>query len=133
MSMTISSAAVIVRRAASHDVGERELYVSVDGAPNEILRFRDEVRIPVAPGHHRLRVHNTWSRKVAEFEAAPGEEIRFSAANVAGKGYLMSAVFFGFALMHTELQREQDDAGSAGRRHPSEPQGRRSEAADGNS
>ena len=101
---------MIVRRTASHDVRERELYVSVDGAPNEILRFGDQVRIQVPPGHHRMRVHNTWSRKVAEFDTSPGEEVRFSAANVPGRGYHLTAAFFGFALMNTELEREPSAA-----------------------
>lgn len=107
------AATLVVRRTAEHDVKEREIYISVDGAPNEILRFGDTVRIPIAPGHHRLRAHNTWSRRFAEFDAAPGEEVRFSTANVPGKGYMFSAVFFGFALMNTELQREEVPAGDA--------------------
>jgi hypothetical protein len=104
------SATLVVRRTAEHDVKEREIYVSVDGSPNEILRFGDTVRIPVAPGRHRLRAHNTWSRRYAEFDAHPGEEIRFSTANVPGRGYMFSAVFFGFALMNTELHREDSAA-----------------------
>ena len=101
-----ASATVTVRRTASHDVRERELYVSIDGSPNEILQFGDSVSIPVSPGHHRIRVHNTLSRRVAEFDVTPGEEVRFSAVNVRGKGFLWMAAFFGFALMYTELERE---------------------------
>lgn len=108
---------VVVRRTARHDVQERELYVSIDGGPNEILRFGDTVRIPVAPGHHRMRVHNTWKRRVAEFDVTPGAEVRFSAANVPGRGYQFMAVFFGFAFMNTELERE-DDGAAAGRVAP---------------
>jgi hypothetical protein len=102
------AAAVIVTRNAGHDIGERELYVSLDGAPNAILRYGDTVTLPVTPGHHRLRVHNTWKRRVAEFDVAPGEQVRFRAVNAPGKGYTFMAVFFGFALMNTELER--DDA-----------------------
>ncbi len=110
-----STATLTVRRTAPHDVGERELYVSVDGSPNHILAFGDSVSIPIEAGHHRLRVHNTLSRRVAEFDAAAGEEVRFSAVNVRGKGYLWTAAFFGFALMYTELERESD-SGDADRR-----------------
>lgn len=85
---------------------ERELYVSVDDGPNSILRYGDSVTIPLAPGHHRLRVHNTLSRRRAEFEVVPGEHVRFSAANVRGKGFEIMAVFFGIAPMHTVLERE---------------------------
>jgi hypothetical protein len=104
------SAILVVRRTDDHDVKQREIYVSVDGGPNEILSFGDIVRIPVEPGHHRLRAHNTWSRRVAEFDAKAGQEVRFRTANVPGKGYLTTAVFFGFAFMNTELEREDDSA-----------------------
>lgn len=87
---------------------ERELYVSVDGGPNSILRFGDSVTLPLTPGHHRLRVHNTISRRFAEFDAAPGDRIRFSAANVRGKGFEILAMFFGIAPMHTVLERLEE-------------------------
>ena len=85
---------------------ERELYVSVDGGPNSILRYGDSVTLPVAPGRHRLRVHNTISRRVVEFEAAPGQHVKFRSANIRGKGFALMAMFFGIAPMHTMLERE---------------------------
>ena len=87
---------------------ERELYVSVDGGPNAILRYGDSVTLPVSPGHHRLRVHNTLSRRHAEFDAVPGDRIRFSAANVRGQGFELLAMFFGIAPMHTVLERQDE-------------------------
>jgi len=85
---------------------ERELYVSIDGGENAILRFGDSVTVSLTPGPHRLRVHNTISRKRAEFDVKPGDRVRFSAANVRGKGFEMLAAFFGIAPMHTVLERE---------------------------
>lgn len=104
---------VTIRRTDRRDIQERELYVSLDGQPNHILRFGDSLTLPAAPGHHRLRVHNTISRKVAEFDVGAGEHVRFSAANVRGKGYALTAVFFGFAMMHTELRRDDQPASSS--------------------
>ena len=104
----VPPAQLTVSRTLPEDMQERELYVSVDGAPNTILRFGDSVTLPIAPGHHRLRVHNTISRRVAEFDAAPGQDIRFRSANVRGKGFAMMAMFFGIAPMHTVLEREDD-------------------------
>jgi hypothetical protein len=51
-------------------------------------------------------VHNTISRRSAEFDVADGEEIRFRAANVRGKSFAMMAMFFGIAPMYTVLERE---------------------------
>ena len=52
-----------------------------------ILSYGDAVTIPLLLGHHRLRVHNTISRRRAEFDVAMGEHVRFSAANVRGKNF----------------------------------------------
>src|SRR5689334_10878099 len=106
--MSNAQSTVTVHRTASIDMQERELYVSVDGGPNSILRYGDSVTIPVEPGRHHLRVHNTWSRRRAEFDVAVGEDVRFSTANVRGKGFAMLAIFFGIGPMYTVLERELD-------------------------
>jgi hypothetical protein len=100
------TATLTVRRDSASDMQERELYVSVDGGKSSILRYGDSVTLPVSAGHHRLRVHNTISRRYAEFDAAPGDQVRFSASNVRGKGFGILAMFFGIAPMYTVLERE---------------------------
>ena len=100
------AATVTVHRTSPADMQERELYVSLDGAPNTILSYGESVTIPVQPGHHMLRVHNTISRRRLEFEVAPGEQVRFSAANVRGKNFGILATFLGIGPMHTVLERE---------------------------
>lgn len=85
---------------------ERELYVSLDGGPSSILRYGDSVTLPITTGHHRIRVHNTLSRRYAEFDAAAEDDIRFRAAHVRGKGFEILAMFFGIAWMYTTLERE---------------------------
>ncbi len=94
-----------MERASPLDMQERELYVSVDGGENAILRYGDSVTVPLTPGHHKFRVHNTISRRYAEFDVKPGDRIRFSAANVRGKHFAMLAVFFGIGPMYTVLER----------------------------
>lgn len=105
--MPEDQATLTVERTSPADMQERELYASVDGGPNSILRYGDSVTLPLTPGHHRLRVHNTLSRRYAEFDVAPGDRIRFSAANVRGKGFEILAMFFGIAPMHTVLERQE--------------------------
>ena len=51
-------------------------------------------------------MHNTISRKYAEFDIIDGEQVCFRAANVRGKGFAMLAMFFGIAPMYTVLERE---------------------------
>jgi hypothetical protein len=98
--------AVTIHRTSAQDMQERELYVSVDGGPNRILTFGDSVTVPLEPGRHTLRVHNTISRRRAEFDVASGDHVRFSAANVRGKNFGILATFLGIGPMHTVLERE---------------------------
>lgn len=97
-----------VRRISDNDVKERELYVSLDGARLGILTFGDVATVAIPPGRHELRVHNTLSRKKADFDAASDQHVCFSAANVPGRGYAYWAFFVGAALMWTTLEREKD-------------------------
>ena len=94
-----------MERNSPEDMQERELYVSVDGGTNAILRYGDSVTLPLTPGPHRLRVHNTISRRHVEFDAAAGDHIGFRAANVRGKHFAMLAMFFGIGPMYTVLER----------------------------
>ena len=103
-----------IRRTSSEDIQERELYVSMDGRRVAILLFGDIATLAIAPGHHELRVHNTLSRRIVEFDASFGQHVRFSAANVPGKGFAIWAMFVGAALMWTELQREEDGPSPTG-------------------
>ena len=100
------SASITVNRNAPDDSQDRELYVSLDGGPSTILRYGDSMTLPVDPGHHELRVHNTWSRKRADVDVAPGERVRFVAVNVMAKKIGVMAGLLGFAAMKTRLERE---------------------------
>jgi hypothetical protein len=100
------SGQVTVARMSPEDMQERELYVAIDGHRRGILRYGDSLTVPISAGHHKLRVHNTISRKYAEFDIIDGEQVCFRAANVRGKGFAMLAMFFGIAPMYTVLERE---------------------------
>ena len=103
-----------IRRTSPDDVQHRELYASLDGNRIAIILYGDVATVAIAPGHHELRVHNTLSRKRAEFDAAPGQHVRFTAANVPSKGFAYWAFFVGAALMWTTLEREEDGSPPAG-------------------
>ncbi len=90
------------------DVKERELYVSLDDTRIAVLVYGESVTIPITSGPHRIRVHNTLFWKNITFFAKPGQHIRFRTANVPGKSFVMLAIFVGFALMYTVLEREAD-------------------------
>ena len=103
-----STAWLTIQRTSAEDIKERELYVSLDGSRLGILKYGDSATIPISPGHHELRVHNTLSRKTMEFDAEPRQHVRFKSANVPGKGFAYWAFFVGAALFWTVLERESD-------------------------
>jgi hypothetical protein len=104
----VPTAQLTVRRTSPEDVKERELYVSLDDKRIAVLVYGESVTIPITSGPHRIRVHNTLFWKNIEFFAKPGQHIRFRTANVPGKSFVMLAIFIGFALMYTVLEREAD-------------------------
>jgi hypothetical protein len=97
-----------VRRTSDEDIRERELYVSLNGQRLGILTYGDVATVPIAPGRHELRVHNTLWPKKAVFDATPGQHVRFRAVFLPGKGFAYWAFFLGAALMGTGLEREED-------------------------
>ena len=97
-----------IRRDSPEDVQHRELYASLDGQRIAIILYKDVATVAIPPGHHELRVHNTLSRKRVDFDAAPGQHVRFSAANIPSKGFAYWAFFIGAGLMWTTLEREDD-------------------------
>jgi hypothetical protein len=97
-----------VRRTSRDDMQEREIYISLDGKRLGILLYGDHPTFSIAPGPHELRVHNTISRRKIQFDAAPGQHVRFETSNVRGRGFAYLAFFLGAALMKTRLDREED-------------------------
>jgi hypothetical protein len=94
----------------SHDVQQRQLEVSLDGEHVATLMFGEETTREVAPGTHRLRVHNTLVWRTADFDLAPGEHVRFSAVNRAGPGTYSMLSMLGVGPLYVSLRREKASA-----------------------
>ena len=91
------TATITVRRQSPHDVGYREVFISLDGESLGILRYGDIITRDTTPGPHRLQAHNTLFWKTLEFTLAVGEHATFIAVNRAGWGtYSVLAFFIGF-------------------------------------
>jgi hypothetical protein len=98
---------VTVRRQSRTDIGIREIYVSLDGHPIAVLLPGRAVTREVAPGPHRLKVHNTLFWKTVEFTVAVGEHASFMAANRKGFGtYSILAYLLGANLIYLTIERE---------------------------
>jgi hypothetical protein len=102
------TARVTVRRPATLDIGIRQIFVSLDDEKIAILEAGQEVSREVAPGPHRLRVHNTLIWKTIDFTVAVGEHVSFVAINRAGFGtYSILAFLIGGNLIYLTVEREE--------------------------
>ena len=96
---------ITIIRASSDDLEQRDVIAALDG--DEFARLMDgESRTAeILPGHHRLRVDNTWNRKTVEFDAAPGEHPKFLVTNRAGSLSQFFRFTFGAGPTYVDIQR----------------------------
>ena len=106
--MDDARARITVTRNAPNDIGQRELFVSLDCTELAIMRFGEAVTREVEPGRHRLRVHNTLIWKNVEIDLQPGEHARFTAINRAGWGTYGIATVLGAGPIYLTVEREAD-------------------------
>ena len=104
----MESAHITLTRRDARDVRDRQIVASVDGEPLATLLFGDTVTRDLAPGPHRLRVHNTLFRKTVELELRQGEHARFNVINRAGAGIMALLVVFGAAPYYLIVERQTD-------------------------
>lgn len=81
--------------------------VSLDGEVVGRLLAGRTVDLEVAPGAHRLRIHNTLVWKTLELQCAPGEHVRLVAENRAGMMTTIMAVI-GTGWFYLDVRKECD-------------------------
>ena len=96
---------VTITRTSQDDYGSRQLEVSIDGGHVATLLWGDSVTREVAPGLHRVRVHNTLVWKTVEFTLAPEEHVFFEAVNKTGPGTLTLLFILGAGPLYVSLER----------------------------
>jgi len=100
-----------VKRQSRDDAGIREIYVSLDGERLAVLLAGQEVTRELAPGPHRLRVHNTLFWKTLEFTVAIGEHVSFAVVNRPGFGtWSVLAYMIGANVLYLGVDREAPGA-----------------------
>ena len=98
-------ARLVVSRTLASDVGQRQVYVTLDGEDIATLLFGQSVTREIGPGPHRLKLNNTLVRKSVDFTAAPGEHVEFHLANRAGRFALPFLAVMGVAPLYLTVQR----------------------------
>ncbi|MEO8520314.1 MAG: hypothetical protein ABI603_03060 [Acidobacteriota bacterium] len=99
------SAQLTVERTSPADVAQRQIVVSLDGSPFATLLHGNRATRDLSPGPHRLRAHNTLVWKTVDFEARPGEHVRFEVVNRAGPGTLTLIALLGVGPLYVTLTR----------------------------
>ncbi len=103
--MNQAPARLTVERTSEKDVRQRQIVVSLDGSPFATLLHGESATRDIAPGHHRLRAHNTLVWKTVEFDIASGEALRFAAVNRAGPGTMALVALLGVGPLYVTLER----------------------------
>jgi len=98
-------ARLTVERTSPDDVGTRQVVLTLDSERLATLLFGDRVSKEIAPGRHRLRAHNTLVWKTIEFDAKPGEHVKFSTVNRAGLGSAALIALLGVGPLFVTLDQ----------------------------
>jgi hypothetical protein len=103
-------ARITITRKSSQDLGQREIFVALDGEEIAILHSGEEATREVPPGTHRLTAHNTLFRKRLDLTLAPGEHARIVAINKAGWGTFSILAFLGAGPLYLTFRRDDGSA-----------------------
>ena len=103
-----SAAKLIIERNSPEDIKQRQVIVKLDGEWIGDLLFGKSVARDIEPGRHKLKVDNTWNRKTIEFDAAPGEELKFRTVNRAGGCTWFLVASLGAGPMYVSIERETE-------------------------
>lgn len=98
---------VTVSRTSPADIQQRQLIVKLDDVEIATLMYGQTVTRVVEPGHHSLRVDNTWVWKTVEFSLEPDEHARFRLINRAGRFTWFLVAILGAGPMYVTIEPEQ--------------------------
>ena len=100
------TAQLVITRAHPQDVQDRPVYLWIDGEKIERpLKYGMTMTREIPPGHHKVKAHNTLFGDTVEFDAAPGETIRYNCENGLSPGGIVMVLFMGVAYLRVRLIR----------------------------
>lgn len=100
------SATLTITRNAADDVQDRWVRIYLDDGPEHILRFGETLALPINPGPHRLKAHNTLSMHTIELHADPGQDLRVKCFNRFSRGSAIMLLTIGFGYISVRLEVE---------------------------
>jgi hypothetical protein len=100
------NAQLVITRNHPQDVQDRPVYLWVDGEKWEgVLRYNGSFTRELTPGHHVVKAHNTLFSHKVEFDAQPGETLRFRCENGLTGGGMVMVLMLGVAYLRVRLTR----------------------------
>jgi hypothetical protein len=99
-------ATLTVSRTLAGDVGQRQVYLDLDGTRVATLLDGQTFTCEIAAGPHRLRFDNTLQKKKMEFTATAGERVEYRLANVTGRFGLPFLALMGVAPLFLKIERQ---------------------------
>jgi hypothetical protein len=91
-------------RDTHEDVQDRWVRISIDEAPDAILRYGETLRWQLTPGRHEIRAHNTLSKDRLDLDVQPGQVVRVRCHNALAKGGILMMLTIGFAFIRVRLE-----------------------------
>lgn len=104
---------ITISRTSEEDIKQRQVIVTLDGQRVGELMAGDDISRVVEPGHHHLKVDNTWNWKNLDFTVAPGEHVRFQTVNRGGRFTWFLVGTLGVGPMYVSVERLKDPANQA--------------------
>jgi len=104
---TEAQGTITIRRTSQNDVQQRQIIVKLDGEKVGEVFFGDTISVPVSPGHHRLRVDNTWNWKTVELDVAAGDHVKFQTVSRAGRFTWFLVSMLGAGPIYVSIEREE--------------------------
>jgi len=101
-----AEARLTIARTSPEDLKQRQVIIKLDGEWIADLLYDQTMTRAIEPGHHHLRVDNTWNKKSVEFDAAAGEEVKFRVVNRAGRFTWFLVASLGAGPMYVSIERE---------------------------
>ena len=99
------SATLIVSRTLPGDVGQRQVYVDLDGERVATLLDGETFTAEIPAGPHQLRFNNTLHRKKLDFTVEAGGRVEYRFANTAGRFALPFLAVMGVAPLFLKIER----------------------------
>lgn len=102
-----TSGTITIRRTSSEDAQQRQIIVKLDGQNVGELFYGDTISVPVAAGHHSLKVDNTWNWKTVELDVKAGEHLKFLTVSKAGRLTWFLVSLFGAGPIYVSIERQE--------------------------